>query len=96
MKVFQHRKNNKIRKWCFTMSLDLTLQQRQQLSQSQIQSLEILAMDSIELNQLLKNEYLENPMMEHNGDTSENSYSEPLTSYYEPSGGAYTSTDDED
>lgn len=96
MKVFQHRKNNKIRKWCFTMSLDLTLQQRQQLSHSQIQSLEILAMDSIELNQLLKNEYLENPMMEHNGDTSENSYSEPLTSYYEPSGSAYISTDDED
>lgn len=48
------------------MDMNLEIQQRQQLSQSQIQSLEILSMDNMELNQLMKNEYLENPLMDHN------------------------------
>ena len=64
------------------MELNLTLKQKQQLSQTQIQALEILAMDSIELNQFLRNEYLENPLLEHNDNTS-SSISEPLTGYYE-------------
>ena len=59
------------------MALELTLQQKQQLSQSQIQSLEILSMDSLELNQFLKNEYLENPLMEH---TEGGAESEPESS----------------
>ncbi|SCG92607.1 RNA polymerase factor sigma-54 [uncultured Clostridium sp.] len=91
-----HPTGNKKTKVVFYMDLNLTLQQRQQLSQSQIQSLEILAMDSLELNHLLKNEYLENPMMEHAEGTSEDNYSEPLTAYYETSAGSYISTDEED
>ena len=70
------------RKVVFFMELNLTLKQKQQLSQTQIQALEILAMDSIELNQFLRNEYLENPLLEHNDNTS-SSISEPLTGYYE-------------
>ena len=66
------------RKVVFFMELNLTLKQKQQLSQTQIQALEILAMDSIELNQFLRNEYLENPLLEHNDNTS-SSISEPLT-----------------
>lgn len=38
--------------------------QKQVMSQSQIQSLEILAMDSISLNGLVQKEYLENPIIE--------------------------------
>lgn len=82
------------------MDILLSPQQRQLLSQAQIQSLEILSMDIFELNQFLKNEYLENPLLDH----SENSHSienhEPLTSYYEHfpgSGfGMHISTDEED
>lgn len=70
------------RKVVFFMELNLTLKQKQQLSQPQIQALEILAMDSIELNQFLRNEYLENPLLEHDDNTS-SSISEPLTGYYE-------------
>lgn len=65
------------------MDLNLTLQQRQQLSQAQIQSLEILSMDSAELNQLLKNEYLENPLLDHNESQSLDNVTEPLSPYYE-------------
>lgn len=43
------------------------LEQKQTLSQAQIQSLEILAMDSIELGRLLHDEYLENPILDYNG-----------------------------
>ncbi len=43
------------------------LEQKQTLSQSQIQSLEILAMDSIELSRMLHDEYLENPILEYTG-----------------------------
>ena len=46
------------------------LEQKQQLSQSQIQSLEILAMDGVELNQFLQNEYLENPLLDCSGTRS--------------------------
>ena len=47
------------------MDINLTLHQRQALSQSQIQSLNILSFDSIELNQFLQDEYLENPILDY-------------------------------
>lgn len=43
----------------------LTLEQKQVLSQNQIQSLEILAMDTVTLNEFMQNEYLENPILEY-------------------------------
>ena len=43
------------------------LEQKQTLSQSQIQSLEILAMDSMELGRMLHDEYLENPILDYTG-----------------------------
>lgn len=42
-----------------------SLEQKQLLSQSQIQGLEILAMDNVELNKFMQNEYLENPVLEY-------------------------------
>lgn len=39
--------------------------QKQILSQKQLQSLSILAMDNVELDMFLQNEYLENPLLEH-------------------------------
>ena len=41
------------------------LEQSQVMSQNQIQSLQILAMDNAELSEYLQNEYLENPLLEH-------------------------------
>lgn len=82
------------------MDLNLSLQQKQQLSQTQILSLEILSMDNIELNQFLKNEYLENPLLEHNEIPSSYNMTEPLSSYYENSSPSsfniHTTTEDED
>ena len=46
----------------------ILLEQKQILSQSQIQSLEILSMDGVELSHFLQNEYLENPMLEYKGE----------------------------
>ena len=43
------------------------LEQKQTLSQSQIQSLEILAMDSMELGRMLHDEYLENSGLHRDG-----------------------------
>ena len=50
----------------------LELNQKQQLSQSQIQSLNILALDNGELSEFLQNEYIENPILD---------YSPPSSSY---------------
>lgn len=44
-----------------------TLEQKQLLSQTQIQSLAILSMDNVELNDFLQGEYMENPMLEFTG-----------------------------
>lgn len=49
------------------LGYEVLLEQKQQLSQSQIQSLEILAMDGMELNRFLQNEYLENPLLDCSG-----------------------------
>ena len=43
----------------------LELNQKQQLSQSQIQSLNILALDNGELSEFLQNEYIENPILDY-------------------------------
>jgi RNA polymerase sigma-54 factor len=53
------------------MNLDngLYLEQSLSLSMYQIQSLEILAMDTQELRNLLKDEYLENPMFDYHGES---------------------------
>ena len=49
------------------ISYNTILEQSQIMSQNQIQSLQILAMDNAELNEYLMNEYLENPLLEHEG-----------------------------
>lgn len=49
------------------MNFELTLEQRQLLSQTQIQSLELLTMCNLELSSFLNNEYMENPLLEHTG-----------------------------
>ena len=48
------------------MSIDLSisLKQKLQISQQQIQSLEILTLDNLELGELIAREYLENPLFE--------------------------------
>ena len=43
----------------------LELHQKQQMSQSQIQSLHILSLDNGELSEFLQNEYIENPLLDH-------------------------------
>lgn len=65
------------------MDLDFSFQQKQQLTQAQIQTLEILAMDSMELNRFLRNEYLENPLLDHSENNSSDILSEPFISCYE-------------
>ena len=65
------------------MDNNLSLEQKQVLSQSQIQAIEVLTMDSVSLNDYLYREYLENPMMEHNssaGDSLE-SISDRMKAY---------------
>jgi len=46
------------------MSIGMKLENKQILSQTQIQSLEILTMDTMELETFLNQEYLENPLLE--------------------------------
>lgn len=43
------------------------LEQKQLMSQTQIQSLNILSMDNVELNDFLQAEYMENPLLEYTG-----------------------------
>ena len=47
------------------MTHQVTMENKQMLSQTQIQSLEILAMDAVELEEFLQNEFMSNPMLEH-------------------------------
>lgn len=47
------------------LGLGHSLEQKQTLSQAQIQSLEILSMETAALEAFLQKEYLENPMLEH-------------------------------
>lgn len=61
----------------------LILEQSHILSQNQIQSLELLAMDSVTLNEFMYNEHLENPVLERKvtSDASFESYSERMQMY---------------
>ena len=63
------------------IDMNLTLQQQQSLSQSQIQSLKILAFDSMELNRFLRDEYLENPLLDYTETHPDIARTEPITSY---------------
>lgn len=54
-----------------SINMNLTMEQKQLLSQSQIQSLELLAMCNVELSAFLNKEYLENPLLDHD-DTGDN------------------------
>lgn len=47
------------------MNYELTYEQKQLLSQTQIQSLKLLSMCNTELDSFLNNEYLENPLLDH-------------------------------
>ena len=55
-------------------TLELLQKQKQILTQKQIQSLKILAMDNVELDCFLRQEYLDNPMLEINGQSPETVY----------------------
>lgn len=63
------------------MDMNLTLQQHQSLSQSQIQSLSILSFDSVELNEFLRDEYLENPLLDYTETVPGITRSETISSY---------------
>lgn len=65
----------------FTQSQKLV--QRQQLSQSQIQSLEILSLDQTGIQNLLQEEYLENPLLDYTGTSERNGDLEKLKHVYE-------------
>lgn len=65
------------------LKFGVQLEQKQQLSQNQIQSLEILAMDGTELNRFLQNEYLENPLMDCSGSHGMGSRTEEINKTYE-------------
>lgn len=65
------------------MNINLTLEQKQLLSQSQIQSLELLTMCNVELNAFLNKEYMENPLIEHEDAGGSIGVSEDFHSYYE-------------
>ncbi len=62
------------------------LEQKQTLSQAQIQSLEILTMDSGELEAFLQKEYLENPLLEYTQSRKEPQETPPAPVYEEQSG----------
>ncbi len=62
--------------------IGLTTVQKTQMSQTQIQSLEILSMDRDELGALLQNEYIENPMMDCK-DSGSSSGTDNIESHYE-------------
>ena len=63
-------------------TLELLQKQKQILTQKQIQSLTILAMDNVELDCFLRQEYLDNPMLEINGQSPETVY-ESLPALYQ-------------
>lgn len=81
------------------LSYGISLEQRQQLCQSQIQSLEVLAMDSVELSNFLQEEYLENPLLDYSGDHDMAGNKEDIGQTYEQvpySGQTYEDTAEEE
>lgn len=70
------------------MDLSLDVKQTQQISQNQIQKLNILAMTNSELQEYLQNEYLENPLLEQKDagqSTLDSVYSDYAVEYRNPS-----------
>lgn len=65
------------------LGYEIQIEQKQQLTQGQIQSLEILAMDGMELNEFLQNEYLENPLLDVSGTHVVGSGQEEIHKTYE-------------
>lgn len=65
------------------LGIQIALAQKQQISQAQIQSLEILSMDNIEIQELLQNEYIENPLMEYTANSSDVVDVEKINSMYQ-------------
>ena len=65
------------------ISYKLQAVQKLQMSQNQIQSLEILAMDSIQLKDFMQNEYLENPLLDHIGNQDAAHGPDDISSRYE-------------
>ncbi|MDO4554858.1 MAG: RNA polymerase factor sigma-54 [Lachnospiraceae bacterium] len=59
------------------------LETKQILSQAQIQSLEILAMDAVELEEYLQNEYMSNPLLERRDNHEMYSSMENFSNWYE-------------
>ncbi len=60
----------------------LTLEQKQLLSQTQIQSLELLNMCNVELSSFLNNEYMENPLLEQSTSNDMLGITEDFHSWY--------------
>lgn len=65
------------------LKFEIQAAQKMQMSQSQIQSLEILAMDSVQLQEFMQNEYLENPMLEYAGNQDAAYGPDDISSRYE-------------
>lgn len=65
------------------MGITLTYEQKQLLSQNQIQSIALLAMCNMELSSFLNNEYLENPLLDHDGSNDTIGMAEEFGSWYQ-------------
>lgn len=72
------------------LNYGMSLEQKQQLSQNQIQSLEVLAMDSVELSEFLQDEYLENPLLDYSEEHAMPGGREDIGQTYEQPPGAGT------
>lgn len=64
---------------------NITIENKQMLCQAQIQSLEILAMDTVELGEFLQNEYMSNPLLEHHSNQEMNTSMEKFSEWYDHS-----------
>lgn len=64
------------------LTTQVKTEQKQILGQAQIQSLEILAMDTLELESFLQNEYMNNPLLEHTSNQEMHSSVEAYTAAY--------------
>ncbi len=65
------------------MKHKLTVEQRQLLSQSQISSLELLALCNSELSRYMENEYMENPLLEQTNSGNESYTQEDYQAWYQ-------------
>ena len=61
----------------------INIENKQIVTLSQMQSLEILAMDAVELEEFLQNEYLTNPMLEHESNEEMFSNIEDFSNWYD-------------